>query len=283
MKFCCGVTLFYPTDEELKSIEKYKEIFEKIYIYDNTDNKEKKGELYFKDKDMFIYYGSNENNGLSVAYNKMCKNAIEDGFDYICLFDQDSNISNADLKKCIDYIKRDRDKFVGVYAPEIIYDHEPRVIKDNKEIVADEINWVISSGSFVNLHTYIKIGGFDEEYFIDRIDYDYCMSMKKYAFKTKQLKNVFLFQSLGEVKRTIIGNISQHTALRHYYVYRNRLYYYNKKNCGNFIDKIKVLILSIKHIIRILFFEDNKVEKINMLIRAHKDFNNNNMGKYNDI
>ena len=282
MKFCCGVTLYYPKEEELDFIREYKYIFEYIFIYDNTDNKDfsKKNKSFFE-QEGFEYISHKNNEGLSVAFNVMCKKAIYNNFSYICLFDQDSVILKKDLIEFIDFVRIDSNKDVGIYVPKIIYKHNEKnifITKDN--INQNEIDWAISSGSLVNLLAYQKTEGFDENYFIDRLDYDYCHVLKKLGYKIIEVKKVFLYQTLGEQGKGIFSTISQHSPIRHYYIFRNRLYFYFKRNEISKIVFFKVILLSLKHIVEVIFLEKQKREKLKMIIYGAKDFYKNNMGKY---
>lgn len=285
MKFCCGVTLYYPLKEELGAIRKYREVFDCIYLFDNTDSNERlKNQKYYEDDNKFIYISNNKNEGLSVAYNTMCQKAILNDFDYICLLDQDSVIINNDLIKIINYIKIDTSRDVALYVPEINYKHKKYYMQsENDKDVGAEIEWAISSGSFINLLLYQKTEGFDEKYFIDRLDYDYCFIVRKLGYKIIKIKNAFLYQTLGEQGKGIFKGVSQHSSIRHYYVFRNRLYFYLKKNKYSNLEVIKVRLLSLKHIMKVLIFEKQKCEKLKMMIRGGRDFVENKMGKYNKL
>lgn len=280
MKFSAGFTLFYPSKEEIEVVLNYSKIFDKIYIFDNTDKFEKQqiNELEFKNNDKIKYLSTGQNLGLSVALNQICKISYNDGFEYVCLFDQDSYISNDDLKKIFNIVANNNDEFVGIFCPEIIYDDNIKNANTENSIV--EINWSITSGSFINLKIFDITSGFDEKYFIDRLDFDYCFYLRERNYKIIQIKNTFLYQQLGE-KRIVFGmNISEHNAIRHYYVFRNRLYFYLSKQFS-FFNVFKVIILSIKHFFTILL-ESNSKRKIKILWKSISDYSTGNMEKFVD-
>lgn len=282
MNFCCGVTLYYPSEEELNAIIKYKDIFEVVYLFDNTDSNERlDNEKYFYNDDRIIYISTKENEGLSVAYNNMCQKAISHGFDYICLLDQDSLINTNDLIKMIDYIKIYNRTDAALYVPEVIYKHENNYMKSVEDkCIGVEIDWAISSGSFINLLSYQKTEGFDENYFIDRLDYDYCITVRKLGYKVIKIKNAFLYQTLGEQGNGIFKNVSQHSPIRHYYIFRNRFYFYIDKSRISNIQYLKLIIVSLRHFIKIILFETCKIEKLKMMYRAWKDYQRGKMGKF---
>lgn len=285
MKFCCGVTLYYPLKEELERLIKYKEVFDCIYIYDNTDShKKNENKLYFQNRDGFFYISQQENKGLSIAFNAMCEEAIHEGYDYICLFDQDSIIQKHDLNKMIDFIKKDSNNNVGVYVPEIVYLHKNSTVSNSyNEIKGNEVDWEISSGSFVNLFIYQQTEGFDNNYFIDRLDYDYCYVLRNCGYKVIKVNGIFLTQKLGEKSNGIFKNYSSHNAVRHYYIFRNRLYFYLNKIEPNILIYIKLSVLSIYHIFNIILKEDEKFKKLKMIYRGWVDYKGSQMGKLKRI
>jgi len=281
MKFSCGITLYNSSLEELEKMLKYDKVFERVYLYDNTENCEKRlvNKNFFLDKTKFVYTTNKGNNGLSIAYNVMCKNAIYENCDFICILDQDSYISCETIQNIIERIKNDNRKNVGIYAPIIKYNHK-NSLRNDKQNTESEVDWVISSGSFVNLKAFKATGGFDEKYFIDRLDYDFCMRVKQSGYIILRFGDIVLNQNLGDTKKLIWSNISQHNPIRHYYMFRNRLYFYLKKMPKKFLVIPKVFLLSVKHLIQVCLFEDNKLEKFKMIYRGWGDFKNEKMGKF---
>jgi rhamnosyltransferase len=280
MKICMGLTLFYPTLSELDSILKYSQVFERIYVFDNTDNKE---EQEFNDNHLInieniVYISETNNYGLSISLNRMCKKAIFDNFDFICLFDQDSNMNNGDLIKINNYIENSVSSDIGIYAARVVYGERQKEINLNNKLSELEVEWAITSGSYINLHIYSATNGFDENYFIDRLDYDYCFQLKKLNFKIVEFKNVFLYQQLGEKGRFLWFKISEHNTLRHYYIFRNRLYFYLNKYFS--IKNIFIVfILSVNHFM-IILIEKDSVKKAKIIKKSINDYLKNKMGKY---
>jgi len=282
MKYCCGLVLFYPLNEDIENIIHYASFFEKTYIIDNTDD------VIYRQKyknyiDSFIkleYITYGKNIGLSKAYNIMCSKAISEKFDFICLFDQDSRIDKNNLLEIInsinDYPKND----VAIFAPNVLYKHK---IKKNKKYYFkyEKVKWVISSGSFINLNIYNNIGKFDENLFIDRIDYDYCENARRNNYKIIKINTAFISQNLGEIKNGFFKNKSNHSVVRHYYIFRNRFYYYLYKKKG-FLSYIYCIILTAKHLCVILFYENNKIKKLSLVHKAYKDYSFNKLGKLED-
>lgn len=274
MKYGCGVVTYFPTNTQIDDIIKKKELFDMLLVFDNTpyDSLIKANEIEknFSEKKI-VYIHNGKNRGLSVAYNIMCKMAMENDCDYLSILDQDSAFFSGEIKKMFSFI----DKFevaekVGVFAPTIVYKHS-----DNKtEIKSDGyelVKWAISSGSFLNLEVFKKTTGFDEFLFIDRVDYDYCKMISEMQYYIIKVSDVFLLQELGETRYRFGKSISEHSSLRIYYMSRNRWYISNKHE--RFPKKwIVPLLATIRQYFMIIVYERDKVNKINCLNRGIKDF-----------
>jgi rhamnosyltransferase len=179
----------------------------------------------------------------------------------------------------IHHITNDPSNDVGIYAPKIIYStQENNRIYHHESAEREEIEWAISSGSFINLSIYQRTHGFDENYYIDRLDYDYCVEIRQKGFKIVRINSAHLYQSLGEV---VNSKISQHSPIRHYYMARNRFYFYYKKIKMSSLRRITLLTgLTVKHLLQILKNEELKLLKARMIIKGVCDFYQGKMGKF---
>ena len=282
MQYSAGITLFFPSNNELEALLSYAPVFDKIYVYDNTDSIDEQisNSEFFANTEKFEYFSDCKNFGLSVAFNSMCKTATLNNSDYICLLDQDSIISNSSLIKMMSHINSAEDNSVGIYTPEIIYRSDLRnpASARSRKTENQELNWAITSGSFIHLDTFNLTEGFDENYFIDRLDYDYCLQIRELGYKIIRIKNTFLFQQLGSKTRFLGISVSEHNALRHYYVFRNRLYFYHSKHFS-YLNMLIVTLLSIRHVFSIIA-ESNSLEKLLILRRSMVDYSASKMGKF---
>lgn len=194
-------------------------------------------------------------------------------YNYLCLLDQDSVFNSDEVYKMMNFIDAYPTKEqVAIFSPRVIYDK-----RVSKKIVSDYEfkKFVISSGSFINLKIVENDSdiNFDVNYFIDRVDTDFCMLCVKKGYKLVQYNKSVLIQQLG-----IEGHfgITQHSYKRHYYIFRNRLYY-NQKFYRHY--KSLSILQTLKQCLRIILFEDEKALKIKQLFYAIHDFNHDCMSK----
>ena len=246
--FAACVILYHPKKEDVANLFTYCSKVEKVYIFDNTEGKS--NENLFIGMENVSYFWDGENKGLSIRLNEACQRAIADNFEYLLTMDQDSSF----LEENIDGYFKDILNFKGkekvaVYGLE----YSKNDINDTTKNYI-EVDHLITSASVMNLKLYNEIGGFDENLFIDGVDIDYCYSALTKGFKSIKFARNFFNHTLGVRTRRgsiftlylIKKNVSVHSSLRVYYMYRNMLYIKNKYE--NIIpDIIKQFVKNQKH------------------------------------
>lgn len=272
-KFACGIVTFFPDTQVMKRIEEYSEVFNKVYVYDNTPRKEQSFNQ-IKNNSNILIYANGKNDGLSKAYNFFINNTLGN-FEFLCTMDQDSKFDKCNIISIVDYINRNDMSKVAIIGPKIEYRDSHNIIKKN-EILSKR--YLISSGSFLNLPL-LELAdiSFDSNYFIDRVDADLCAQCLDNGYRVLEYSGSILYQTLGQ--RTTFSKIGNHTYKRHYYIFRNR-FYFNRKFISNKYKRIIVdFMQSTKHCLCILLFESQKFKKIKQIIFALKDYRQNNMGR----
>ena len=289
MKFAGVVILFNPDKKVKKNIETYIENIDKLYVVDNTINKDNTSMFNFNKK--IEYISEKKNLGVSKALNIAALKAYNEGYDWLLTMDQDSYFEVNSLKKMINFVeclKSDKTistilekKYneIGLIAP--FYK-----LNDNYNSSGD-ISFplmVMTSGNLINLKIYKKIGGYKDWMFIDCVDFDYCLNLKQNNYEILQLNTAILNHSLGNTKqyKFLFRKVtsSNHSALRKYYIVRNRHYLYDlyhekfPEYCNLEIKCTK------KEIIKILLLEKNKYKKIKFMLKGYLDYKKNIIGEY---
>ena len=54
---------------------------------------------------------------------------------------------------------------------------------EKKETGFEDIDYCITSGSLMNVEITLSVGGFDESMFIDKVDCDVCINLKKHGYR----------------------------------------------------------------------------------------------------
>lgn len=280
-----GITVFEPEIERLKNnIEATLAQVDKLYIVDNGSHNTTDLKNHYRDNKKVTLIENEQNLGISRALNQMCQAAVGDGFDWILTLDQDS-LPEPDL--ITNYLPYLNEKDIAILTPKFIDDNEPQIISSNNEPETEIVHRCNTSASLVRLSVYSKSKGFDEEMFIDCVDFDFCTAVEKLGYKILRINKAILHHRLGVAKEVRffipIGKffgvkklqkpffIYNHSPLRTYYYARNIKYYCYKHK--DFIDLKVERRVYIKWLVLKLFFEKDKFKKLVAIIKGRRDAN----------
>lgn len=216
------------------------------------------------------------NVGIAAALNQGLRYISTMGVTWSYTFDQDSMPSSNMLKQIISYIYLFYEKKVASIAPRFVCSNH--YLESTGYFYKDS---VITSGNLINIEAYTKIGGFKSELFIDSVDFEFCLNLRKHGYNIIQVNDAILFHGLGDPKNiTIFGKkiqLSIHSSLRRYYMFRNNIYV-QKKYLNSFpLYCIKRNVVLFIEILQILFVERDKYTNFKMIL---KGFYHGVMGKY---
>ena len=233
-----GLTILYNPDEKLLSnIKSYVNQVDVLYVYDNSPNPH--ADLFDNYKENIRYiFADGKNHGLGFPINKIAKKCLNENFDWLITFDQDSFAPSNMINKLKDYICSDMfDKDIAVIAPVIrhkIFGYEG---DDNYLPYLPIISYkrmAIQSGALHNLHMLEEIGGYDESLFVYQVDNEYCTRCRLAGYKIAQFNKTFLLHQIGQAGKSVKINgregyiLHKFTPTAYYYNYRNSLYCMSK-------------------------------------------------------
>lgn len=286
LKIAGCVILYNPSNEDLNNISTYISKVEKLYIYDNSEQSEHRRSCEDFGKKV-IYFHAYENQGIAARLNQACNQAKADGFDYLLTMDQDSSFIEHNLDLYLDSVSNYPElENIAQFGLEHL--HTETISKD-ANIEAFEDYGLITSASIVNLEILKKIGGFDENLFIDGVDFDYCLNARQHGFKCILFKNLFFKHSIGtkskrrSLKTLYLFKKEKHISspIRIYYLVRNTLYLQQKYGTV-FPEYIKKLVRRNKTSVATnRNYAENLFEFYRYKRKAIVDFKNDRMGKIN--
>lgn len=288
LRYAGVVVLYQPKDDVWDNIQTYLENIELLYVMDNSMEINTKLVTRIKQEKKCKYISMGGNKGLAGALNKGCEIAREEGFDYILTMDQDSVFAKGAVKKMIARIEKGKEHYTMI-APNVtsIYPDETGKMKSSYVLLPEQEEkiepWVMTSGSLMCLEDFIQAGKFDESFFIAHIDVDLGIRMYRKGMKILMLGEAMIYQRFGNSKPKKLLWKTVHpwyeNSLRTYYLFRNQTFMLKKygKECKSLIH----VSLS-NHIIKILLFENKKLEKIKKAWEGYQDGRKGKMGKYGE-
>lgn len=282
MKYAGVVVLYNPDKEIYINIKSYISEVDKLYVVDNTEEKNMK-KMKFTDKKI-QYIPLKENKGIAYALNKGAKEAIKDGYEWLLTMDQDSKFENNSLKKMKKFIEELKEK---KFIRDIVdYDYKKlglvsplhKTLKNKKDEIFDLSRplVVMTSGNLISLEAYKKVNGFKDWLFIDAVDFDFCLNLREHDYEIIQINSAEMNHNLGDlVKHNFLGKTvytSNHNTLRRYYITRNRHYLYEMYHEKFPLYCDLELACTKKELYKIWLFEKNKIAKTKAVYEGYRDY-----------
>lgn len=196
-------------------------------------------------KDIVSYIGLSENMGIAHAQNIGIEFAIKKRADFILLLDQDSMPAQRMTQNLLLGIAQSQKSLSNIIAASPRY-YDPRTkfeslfmvskfkipfrYRPETKMLPSNIvfaSFLISSGTLIDLPKLIELRGMRSDYFIDHVDTEWCLRALAKGYQLLGIHDAKMIHSLGDNAKKFwffgMRNISEHTPLRDYYMFRNTL------------------------------------------------------------
>ncbi|AGY57848.1 glycosyltransferase family 2 protein [Gloeobacter kilaueensis] len=267
---CAVVVTYNPEASLIANIRELRKQISSILIVDNASNNP--ALAYIADLEAIegvkVIY-NRRNIGLAAALNIGYRYACARKYTWLLTFDQDSTITPGYIAAMLDaygsYDKRDR---LAILSPIYYFPATQAVCYHNRDRSSPiaVIERTMTSGMMIKIEALDKIGGFDEDFFIDCIDHELCLRCLDFGYKLIEVRGAKLAHSLGNSEQRKLLNwtftITNHTPSRRYYNARNRLLTYKKYLMSHPVLIAKDLSNFVFQILKIIFYEKDALTKL---------------------
>lgn len=232
-KVCAGIVTYNPNIDLLRdNIDAIIKQVDCIFVIDNGSKNINELNLLIGEYPTVSLYHNYENLGIAQGLNRLCRLAVDKDYCWILTMDQDS-ICAADMVSCLTAYE---DNKYGIIAPRVEFRQDGVLIEytGSKDETRDTelIRACITSGSLTNLLAWKDVGGFDEWYFIDHVDNEFCTHIIQKGYKVIRVNKAVLYQRAGDMKYIrLFGKpimLPYYSTFRNYYICRNTVYYIRK-------------------------------------------------------
>jgi GT2 family glycosyltransferase len=274
---------------QLDAIKKQTHPLDEIIVVNNasSDNSER---LLARDFPEITTLNQPSNIGVGGGFSAGLEYATnQKKYDWIWLLDQDSLPSDDCLQRLLEALGRLGDKTddVGILAPVCanenaklsylpsLWQHGLRKRRVNvQDQPVSFVDSVISSGTLLRSVAVEEIGLPRSDFFMDFVDHEYCLRLRRHAYKIAVVQNSRIEHTIGDPR---IVNIlgyekawSGHIPWREYYMTRNEIFTVWKYDSGwraKFVTAHRLL----RHATAILLFGEQKVACLSMMYRGFAD------------
>jgi rhamnosyltransferase len=189
--YVIGLTLYHPEHYILKRLELISKRGLLLYIYDNSPFTEI-SEAILRHFDNIHYMTSGKNVGVAHSLSVLCATAYAHGHQRLLFLDQDTCVTDHTLIFIDEYSRGLTASEQGRYAA-IAFSGKQR---DNCAFVDAKV--AISSGSLFSLDILRRIGWHNNRYFVDCVDYEFCLRSIHYGYKIRLVYSTPGFDHLTE-------------------------------------------------------------------------------------
>ena len=203
-------------------------------VVDNTEQLQSAEQLGLDKR--IVYVANGANHGIATGINQGVELLLNAGCTSALIFDQDSEPSGQLLEalpRLLDEETRRRgrvaligpayeDARLGGVAPFVRFGYLKlqRIAPIGTRPI--EIDFLISSGSCINLAVWQEIGPMDDALFIDFVDLEWCVRARSRGYAVLGAPGLRLAHELGGEPVRVFGRqYPSHSPLRHYYLFRN--------------------------------------------------------------
>lgn len=250
-RYAAGIILYNPDKKRLQeNLDAVCKQVEYIYCYNNGLQNADEINMLLDAYNNLRIIGTGINVGIATALNELIREAEKEGIEWILTLDQDSVVCDG-MVEALASLKDEKD--VAVICP-VIEDvrrkNEPQVVVKN---TIDDVDFCITSGSFMNVEKTLEIGGFDDWLFIGLVDNEICYRIKLNGYRIIRNNAAILNHELGNLTPSkfekvylIFGRMlhsetikklsykREVNPMRLYYATRNM--FYLKKRYMNYMD-----------------------------------------------
>ena len=277
MRTAACVVIYNPDEGVAERIASYASEVETVFVVDNSDVPDEavlnKIRAVSENITVIPMHG---NQGIAAALNAGLREASKNGIRYLLTMDDDSFFTGDTLKA---YLKRAEDIFAKDQKVIQIGIHNSGDKDDDMVVNNENPDWLITSGSIMDVEKSLEVGGFLEKLFIDEVDREFCYRAVDKGYKMRRVLDLTMQHNLGApIRGKIFGKSFEamgHGKVRKYYIFRNCTYVMQqyprtRKPYRHFLFATWV---------KTILAEDDKLNKLKYMRMGRRDARKGKFGK----
>jgi rhamnosyltransferase len=178
-KIVVGFIIYKPENSFIERLKKTVVDGFKIYIFDNSPEESNVRDFCLGRKEI-KYLTVGKNVGLGLGISSICAQAYYEGNSALVFFDQDT-VFQSETLSFIDNYHMNHEILEATYSA-VVFGASNSLIAGGADCFQD-VNVAINSGSLFFLRNLKNIGWHNETYFVDGVDYEFCLNSKKHGLK----------------------------------------------------------------------------------------------------
>jgi rhamnosyltransferase len=277
-----GVVVTYHPDAELpQHLATLRSQVDALVVVDNgSDNRAAVEQAALAAGCRFI--GNGANLGIAAALNQGLAIALDEGYAWLATFDQDSHCPEGAIASLLALQQRHPR---GAQVALVATAHRDRALQRDYhhwiDVIEETADWrilraAITSGSLVRVDVLRTLGGFEDQLFIDSVDHELCLRLRRQGWLILEARDVVMTHSIGDASvERLLGLpvvCTHHSAARRYYQVRNLLEISRRYFFFDPAWTLKSLLQLVSGGVAVLLFEPQKGRKLAAMARGGLHF-----------
>jgi rhamnosyltransferase len=275
------VVLYHPGDDLLENVASYGSQVDLLIAVDNSEGETHPVVRELARYPKVMYRANGRNLGVASALNIGAELAGDHGCDYLLTMDQDSRAEPGMVDELCACLGSPPAPGIGIVAP--FLSTKPGQAPPGT-VCCEDVPTAMTSGSLLSLAAFRSAGPFMDELFVDFVDIEYCLRLRSRGFRIVRANRAVLAHHVGRVLKFSLFSrdlyLTSHSPLRKYYKTRNRFFVTDRyKGIFPAFRRADLLRFWLETL-RLLFFEDNKREKLVMMGKGYRDYRRGLLGSF---
>ncbi len=272
LRIAAVATAYHPDDRLTAVVESALETCTHVVVVDNTPGVEPTVADKISDPRVKVLR-SGRNAGLAAALNIGIRELPDDA-EAVLLLDQDSVLTGDVVTALAAYLE---DSTIGIAAPtpwDAAHDSSYDTLAALRSEVADRTD-VITSGMLIRRSALEKVGAFREDFFVDFVDIDFCLRLRRAGLRIVQDQRLKLPHSLGDRRVHGVGplriQIVHYPVWRLYWIARGASTLMRENVVRDPKWSVKAVLFLASWTWRTAAFEDTRMKHVAALVRGMRD------------
>jgi rhamnosyltransferase len=215
------VPLYYPSSAIWARWSDWAAGVDRLLLFDNTPDAREPAAWCPAPSGNVTYVAAGGNRGVAAAFNAAARMAARGDFTHILTLDQDS-VPPPDLAITLFHSLPSAEWLrTGLVGPQ----HAREDIRLVERASATPVERLMSSGCLVNLDAWRAVGGYNEQFFMDHVDSDFCLRLRRAGYRIVCCHQVVMPHRLGASRvHVLLGRrflVNHHPPARRYTMARN--------------------------------------------------------------
>ena len=219
----------------------------KTIIIENSKNYELKKDIEEKYNNISVFI--KENSGVSSALNFAVNNISTK---YFLQISPDLEFDFGDLNIFLNFIEKNQVKFAAL-GPRFLEVQEKSHKQINEKLKFGVIDSIHGSCMFINKEIFLKIGKFDENFFLYFEETEYCYRAKKKGYFSYQINDIKVRTKGRTVDLQNESNVNFSNILIWHFIWSR--FYFSKKKYGKLLSIIIFTPLLVRILLRIKWYK----------------------------